>query len=380
MPSKFIPAPLSPLRKELIFIDCLHLNGNSNGGQDTYLKSILNFDSFYNSSSTYLLLQNSTRPLPPSPNAHVITLPLSNTIIRILVQQFILPLVLLCLSPFFSLRFWAPAYTAPIFLPPSVTLVLTIHDLYYHIAPQSIGFVKTLYWRILVPPSIRRANIIICISRTTMSDLASLFPCHSYKFRLVYEAGDHVHNFKQVPTNHIVPLDTPIYVSLGSTRPIKDPYTLVYGFMEYVTRISDKKPLLLITGSVSSKYAKSLMYSATTPRIIFTGHLSHDELYSLLSRATLLILSSFYEGFGLPSLEAQQLCVPVVASDIPVMREILGDSAVFFPPGDPGTLANVLFSLNAKAISNLRHSSLNNSSRYSWERAALQTSSLLLNG
>ncbi|HEV2895993.1 MAG TPA: glycosyltransferase, partial [Actinomycetota bacterium] len=72
------------------------------------------------------------------------------------------------------------------------------------------------------------------------------------------------------------------------------------------------------------------------------GYLPQADLVRVVAGATALVFPSWYEGFGLPALEALACGTPVVASDLPVLREVLGDQAELVPPGDPAALADAL--------------------------------------
>ncbi len=72
------------------------------------------------------------------------------------------------------------------------------------------------------------------------------------------------------------------------------------------------------------------------------GYLPQDDLVRVVAGATALVFPSWYEGFGLPALEALACGTPVVASDLPALREVLGDQADLVAPGDPAALAGAL--------------------------------------
>jgi glycosyltransferase involved in cell wall biosynthesis len=72
------------------------------------------------------------------------------------------------------------------------------------------------------------------------------------------------------------------------------------------------------------------------------GYLAEDDLARVVAGAAALVFPSWYEGFGLPALEALACGTPVVASDLPALREVLGDQAELVPPGDAAALADAL--------------------------------------
>jgi alpha-1,3-rhamnosyl/mannosyltransferase len=81
------------------------------------------------------------------------------------------------------------------------------------------------------------------------------------------------------------------------------------------------------------------------PGVELSGPAADAELAALYAGATALILPSLLEGFGLPAVEAAACAVPTVASDLPALRESLGDSFLAVPPGDPVALGDALFEI-----------------------------------
>ena len=76
--------------------------------------------------------------------------------------------------------------------------------------------------------------------------------------------------------------------------------------------------------------------------VLTPGYLPEPDLARVVAGAAAVVVPSWYEGFGLPALEALAGGTPVVASDLPALREVLGDQAELVPPGDPAALAAAL--------------------------------------
>ena len=108
--------------------------------------------------------------------------------------------------------------------------------------------------------------------------------------------------------------------------------------------------------------------------VYFLGHLSIKELNYLYNTAEALVFPSFYEGFGLPPLEAMACATPVVASDIPVFKEILLDAALFADPYDPMDIAEKIYQATANETlrNNLVKKGLQRVKEFSWARTAQQ--------
>ena len=105
---------------------------------------------------------------------------------------------------------------------------------------------------------------------------------------------------------------------------------------------------------------------------MFPGFVDQEDLPILMRSATLFVFPSYYEGFGIPLLEAMSQGVPVVASDTPALREAGGDAALFFPIGDIDRgvemLRSACFSSSVRAA--LQEKGYAQSKQFSWERGA----------
>jgi glycosyltransferase involved in cell wall biosynthesis len=121
---------------------------------------------------------------------------------------------------------------------------------------------------------------------------------------------------------------------------------------------------------------RSLRLSDTEVR--FTGYVSEGDLAVLYRTAAAFVFVSLYEGFGLTALEAMSTGVPVVASDIPVFREVLADAALFVDPHDPDDIAaGIRRLLSDRAMADrLRRRGLQRVDAFSWEKSSRKTLAL----
>ena len=104
------------------------------------------------------------------------------------------------------------------------------------------------------------------------------------------------------------------------------------------------------------------------------GYLPQADLVKVVAGATALVVPSWYEGFGLPALEALACGTPVVASDLPALREVLGDQADLVPPGDPAALADALArALDDPGNERRRAARRTRAAGFTWENCAQAT-------
>jgi glycosyltransferase involved in cell wall biosynthesis len=170
----------------------------------------------------------------------------------------------------------------------------------------------------------------------------------------------------------------PFVLALSTVEPRKNLPRLVEA-VEHLVRGGRQEDLRLVVagrdGWGSADFEAALRrFPAAAQRTLRLGWVSPEVREVLLSRASLLAYPSVYEGFGLPPLEAMAVGTPVVASDLPVHREVLGDGALLVPAEDASALAAALDAVlsDERLRSRLVTSGLAQAARYDWARSAAE--------
>lgn len=226
-----------------------------------------------------------------------------------------------------------PYFSVPIMTP--VPFVVTVHDLTVsHFAtgkattkPLPIYWLKKLAYQFVITSAIRRARRIIAVSQFVKKQLIDSYHLPDGRVSVTYEAGS-LELGKTKTVN--LPLNYILYV--GNAHPHKNIESLIKAF-ELVRHDFPALELVLV-GKSDYFYIrlKAAVDRKQIPGIKFVGELDNGELFNYYKNARTFIFPSFSEGFGIPGLEAMNLDCPVVASDIPVFREIYQDGAVYFDP------------------------------------------------
>lgn len=215
--------------------------------------------------------------------------------------------------------------------------VVTVHDLSYVLHPDTVTR-DSLEYQQLVPRGLRRAAAICTPSEAVAAEVVAQYdidPARVFATPLGVDAS-----WSTIPAGRPegVP-DRPYLLAVGTLEPRKNLPLLVAAHGE-LWRSGVRVPLLL-TGSPGWGPALAVD-AAPEGSVRLLGYRPRAELQQLVAGAAALAFPSRYEGFGLPPLEALAAGTPVVASDLPVLREVLGGHARFVAAGDAAAWTEAL--------------------------------------
>ncbi len=228
-----------------------------------------------------------------------------------------------------------PYFNIPILYPGK--MITTIHDLtILHFdtgKATTLPFVfyklRRLGYRVALAVGLRRVVKIIAVSQTTKNELIDHFHLDRDKIIVTYEGVDKK-IFKS--TNRISLIKQPYFLYVGNAYPHKNLEILV----------EQSLPIKIVLVGKMDYFYERLKKSTVNKNVVFFGHATDEQLVNLYAHALALVFPSLMEGFGLPALEALALGCPVIASDIPVFHEILGDNVTYFDPRNPKDLKEKL--------------------------------------
>lgn len=279
----------------------------------------------------------------------------------------------------------------PIFIPKNRNYrrIVTVHDIipiifqkqYLHTLKPLI---KNLYLQSI--NELPYVDQIITISQYTKKDIIKHLSIDENKIKVIYEAADPVfkiHSNSHCQNNIVNKLrilgDFILFV--GGIDPRKNLETVIKALKNI--SLEYRNISLVIAGSdfkteqdpIKKKIDKFIEKNNVGDKIISLGYVEDDILACLYNRAKMLIFPSFYEGFGLPIVEAMSCGCPVIASNRTSIPEIAGDAAILSDPEKIDEITNAALKIleNTSLSNYLKHRGLKRSSNFSWEKTALQT-------
>jgi len=276
---------------------------------------------------------------------------------------------------FFSPGFVPPA---PIGRRSAVPIVFTIHDLIHlEIAGES-GVARRAYYRHVVAPAARRAAAVLTVSNDARQRIVERMGADPQRV-VVVGNGVSAAFRPDGPTHH---MSGRYLLYIGNHRPHKNVPALLAAMSRLCADPAMHDLSLLMSGDPQPMTVRLAERSGIGDRLAFTGPLDDEELAARYRGAQVLVMPSRQEGFGLPVLEAMACGTPVVASDVPVIREVLGDGAQaesLVDPDDHAALAGAI----KRALSDAdwrgaaRRSGLHRADAFDWECVASRVRDVL---
>jgi len=262
--------------------------------------------------------------------------------------------------------------------------VVTIHDLAFLLYPETFPAKDAFLHKLYVRESITKADHLIAITEATKHDIIKFYNINPAKISVVYHGVDkdrfrlmkkgEEHLIAEVKTKYNI--TKPYILYIGNVQPRKNIQGLIKAYQK-LRKTTGHNYQLVIAGAKAWLVDEVMKEIGDSYRddIIFTGRFEDAELTPLLWGADLFVLPSFYEGFGLPILEAMACGVPTVVADTPSLVEVGGEASLSFDPHNIDDMAKVLDNIlsDDKLREKLRKLGLNRVAEFSWDRCAKET-------
>jgi len=277
-------------------------------------------------------------------------------------------------------------YKADIFLSPdgylsigtSVPQLPVMHDLAFIHRPNDIGALVRKYYNYYFPKFAHKATRIATVSEFSKNDIAKQYSINPQKIDVVYNGASSA--FK--PTNEEektairqkITQGKPYFVFVGALQPRKNIVNLLKAFNAF--KQSDTKGIQLVivgrkawqTEAMDSTF-EGLQYKAD---IVFTGRLSDTDLSATIAAALSLVYIPFFEGFGLPIIEAFKCHTPVITSNVSSMPEVAGNAGLLVNQNSIESICNALKEIanNENLRVSLTQKAIERSDKFTWGKTA----------
>jgi alpha-1,2-rhamnosyltransferase len=228
-----------------------------------------------------------------------------------------------------------------------VKVVPMLHDLLPVSIPDKYEQVWSRCFHYNVYATCMLADAVVCISHATRNDLERLMESHSYRLQKIF-VQHHGFDFNKVRKTPVslnrFPADTKYFIMVGSIEPKKNHSIVIEQFLNIARFRPDiRLKIIGFSGWMQEEITKKInsVVEEGFP-VDYYKDVDDAELALAYTNALATIMASSHEGFGLPIIEGLSLGCPLILSDIPVFREIAGDSGIYFSLDEPSSLGDAM--------------------------------------
>lgn len=252
-----------------------------------------------------------------------------------------------------------------------------IHDLNFEHNPTDVPPIARWYLRTFFPRFAKKASAIITVSDFSKNDIRTTYGIDTSKIHVAWNGAStefkRINNEEKSAVKARFSKNRPYFLFVGSLHPRKNLPNLLRAFHAFAQNNHDID--LIIAGAEMWKNKQvdtSFLDEQTRSRIQFTGHVSLATLTSLMGTAHTFIYVPYFEGFGIPLVEAMRCGIPIIAGNKTALPEVAGDAALLVDPHNVQEIATKMQELatNETIHAALSEKSYARSTLFSWDNSA----------
>ncbi|MGN0032189.1 MAG: glycosyltransferase family 4 protein [Candidatus Limimorpha sp.] len=259
----------------------------------------------------------------------------------------------------------------------NIPQLAVFHDINFEHFPQDFPPLALWHYKKFFPKYAKKAKGIITVSEFSKQDIINTYKVEPDKVKVVYNGANE--GFKPLPEEEKTKVrneycnGSRYFMFVGSLHPRKNLARLFPAFDMFKEKTGSDVKLLIVgekrwwTNAIQTAY-ESLNHKDD---VLFTGHLNMNELNRVTAAALASVYVSYFEGFGIPIIEAYKCDVPVITSNVTSMPEVAGDGALLVNPFDVESIADGLISmLDDNVRQHFIEKGRKRRNDFSWDKAA----------
>ncbi len=286
----------------------------------------------------------------------------------------------------FSVAAFLNKYKPDLFISPDGYLSLkaetkqlaVIHDLNFEHYPKDVPFLVRWYYKYFFPKFARKATRISTVSEFSKNDIVKQYQIDPAKIDIVYNGCSDL--FKPIDqlmkqqTKQKFSLNSDYFLFVGSLHPRKNISRLFQAFDKFKSAEANDFKLLIVGEKYywTSEIKQTYLSMKFKDDVVFTGRLASEDLKNVTGAAIAMTYVPYFEGFGIPILEAMNCDTPVITSNVTSMPEVAKDGALLVDPFSIDSIADAMHAVYKNAA--LREELINKGRKrildFSWDKTA----------
>ena len=274
--------------------------------------------------------------------------------------------------------FFAPSsYIIPTLLPKHIKTIVVIHDLVAFLFPNSHNKKAVYIEKFFLKKALKKADLVCTVSENTKKDVIKKFEYPKEKIKVVYCSASN--EFKPLQREELntfakqTDLPKDFFLAVGTLEPRKNYLNLVKAFLE-IQKTHPNYHLVIVgkKGWEFEEIFQVIRKNYLGKKVHILGYLSENSIIRLYNMAKALVFPSYYEGFGIPPLEAMKCRCPVITSYRASIPEVVGDSAILINPDSFKEITGAMLKLikDEELCETLANQGVIQSKKFSWQDSA----------
>lgn len=378
---------LDSISKKRIAIICDNVDENSRTGTANYALNLINNLKNFDNTDYFAVHTKHINNLFNS-NIKEILIPSfgKNIILGAIRKVILMPIIL----AYYKIDLVHETYQMGPFILPGFGFkkIVTVHDLFYKTNIFTHNILSTIRHTLSMPLILNRVDKIITVSNSSKNVIMKYFSVEKSKILVTYEGSDP--SYKKVLNKKLLEktkskydLPDKFLLSVCSIEPRKNILGSIKA-LQLAMKVDSNIKIVFVGKKVLPYFNQLELYikkNSMAKNVLFLDYVNIVDLPAIYSLAYTFIFPSFYEGFGLPVLEAMKCGLPIITSNVSSLPEITGKSAIYVNPNDNFEIAKSIINVwnNAMLRNRLAKNVLIESKKFSWSKCVSETESVYKN-
>lgn len=258
----------------------------------------------------------------------------------------------------------------------SVPQILTIHDLGFEHYPEHTPFLVHKYYQHFTPKYCQKAAKILSVSAFTKQDIIDRYKINAAKIEVVYNGFSPIDPIAAANKTQV-----PYFIFVGAVHPRKNILGLLKAFETFKQKYTLPHQLVIVgrkawmLEEVETFYAQMKFKN----EVIWKEHCARELMLQWMQQAEAMVYPSWFEGFGIPIVEAMHLGIPVIASQVSAIPEVAGNAALYIHPENKEEIADAMYKIvtDTKLRAQLIENGKLRAQYFSWDLSAQKVAEII---